>query len=114
MYKFIDDNTIKRLADSVFIPVNKNNIDYEAFEKDVVRHGTSCVEGKDVVTTVDYTDARIAEYPTLEEQQDMQYWDAVNGTTTWKDKIAQIKAKYPKSQKRVTTTVIPDWVSDIK
>ena len=66
--------------------------------------------GIDTVTTVDYTDARKAEYPSLEEQQDMQYWDAVNGTTTWKDKISEIKAKYPKSQVGVVTTVLPSWV----
>ena len=40
----------------------------------------------------------------------MQYWDAVNGTTTWKDKIAEIKAKYPKSQVGVVTPVLPSWV----
>ena len=66
--------------------------------------------GIDTVTTIDYTDARKAEYPSLEEQQDMQYWDAVNGTTTWKDKISEIKAKYPKSQVGVVTTVLPSWV----
>jgi hypothetical protein len=27
---------------------------------------------------------------------DMQYWDSVNGTTTWKDHVAAVKAKYPK------------------
>ena len=43
-----------------------------------------------------YKNQRMLEYPSLEEQQDMQYWDAVNGTTTWKDKIAEIKTKYPK------------------
>jgi hypothetical protein len=26
----------------------------------------------------------------------MQYWDEVNGTTTWQDAIAEIKNKYPK------------------
>jgi len=35
-------------------------------------------------------------YPTIQEQLDMQYHDAVNGTTTWKDAILAIKAKYPK------------------
>ena len=43
-----------------------------------------------------YKNQRMLEYPSLEEQQDMQYWDAVNGTTTWKDKISEIKTKYPK------------------
>ena len=69
--------------------------------------------GIDTVTTVDYTDARKAEYPSHEKQWDMQYWDAVNGTTTWKDKIAEIKAKYPKSQVGVVTTVLPSWVVGI-
>ena len=113
MYKFIDDTTIKRLSDSVFIPVSEGNRDYQQFKADVVGIGTTCVVGIDTVTTVDYSDARAAEYPSLEEQQDMQYWDAVNSTTTWKDKIAGIKTKYPKSQVDVTTTVIPHWVHDI-
>ena len=26
----------------------------------------------------------------------MLYWDKVNGTNTWQEKIAEIKAKYPK------------------
>ena len=37
-------------------------------------------------------------YLPLAEQLDMQYWDAVNGTTTWKDHIAAVKAKYPKPE----------------
>ena len=39
---------------------------------------------------------RIKNYPSLEEQMDMQYWDSVNGTTTWKDAIAKVKSDYPK------------------
>ena len=39
---------------------------------------------------------RAAAYPSLQEQMDMQYWDAVNGTTTWKDAIAKVKSDYPK------------------
>lgn len=37
-------------------------------------------------------------YPSIEEQMDMQYWDAVNNTTTWQDKIAQIKTDNPLPQ----------------
>ena len=39
---------------------------------------------------------RAAAYPSLQEQADMQYWDAVNGTTTWKDAIAKVKSDNPK------------------
>ena len=35
-------------------------------------------------------------YLPLDQQLDMQYWDSVNGTTTWKDHVAAVKAKYPK------------------
>jgi len=38
------------------------------------------------------------QYPSIDEQLDMQYWDAVNGTTTWKDAIAQVKADNPKPE----------------
>jgi len=110
MYKLLKDGSIKRLSDGAFIPVSEGNLDYQQFKKDVVGIGTTCVEGIDVVTTTAYDVARASEYPSLEEQQDMQYWDAVNGTTTWKDKIAEIKAKYPKSQVGVVTTSVPDWV----
>jgi len=39
---------------------------------------------------------RQAEYPTWQEQMDMQYWDKVNGTTNWEDAIAKVKADNPK------------------
>lgn len=35
-------------------------------------------------------------YPTIQDQLDMQYWDSINGTTTWADTIAQVKADIPK------------------
>ena len=44
----------------------------------------------------DYVEKREIAYPTIEEQMDMQYWDSVNGTTTWKDTIAKIKTDFPK------------------
>ena len=43
-----------------------------------------------------YQRQRAAEYPSIQQQLDMQYWDEVNGTTTWQDAIAEIKNKYPK------------------
>ena len=43
-----------------------------------------------------YISKRKTAYPSQEEQFDMQYWDQVNGTTTWKDAIAKVKSDYPK------------------
>jgi len=47
-------------------------------------------------TRLQYTEDR--QYPSIQDQLDMQYWDAVNGTTTWKDAIAQVKADNPKPE----------------
>ena len=43
-----------------------------------------------------YKRARQMAYPSIEDQLDMQYWDNVNGTTTWKDHIAKVKDDNPK------------------
>ena len=43
-----------------------------------------------------YKTARQEAYGSWQQQMDMQYWDSVNGTTTWADHIAQVKADYPK------------------
>jgi len=39
---------------------------------------------------------RAVAYPPIQEQLDTQYWDSVNGTTTWKDAIAAVKTENPK------------------
>jgi len=39
---------------------------------------------------------REKEYPSWQEQMDMQYHDTVNGTTTWKHAIAKVKSDNPK------------------
>ena len=43
-----------------------------------------------------YKVARQSAYASIQDQLDMQYWDNVNGTTTWKDHIAQVKSDNPK------------------
>lgn len=43
-----------------------------------------------------YAEKRLAEYPAISDQLDMIYWDKVNDTNLWQEKIAEIKAKYPK------------------
>ena len=48
--------------------------------------------------STEYQRLRAAEYPPLADQLDMQYHDALNGTTTWKNAIDAVKAKYPKPE----------------
>lgn len=43
-----------------------------------------------------YDQMRRNEYPSIEQQLDMLYWDLMNGTDKWRDKITEIKTKYPK------------------
>jgi hypothetical protein len=59
------------------------------------------IEAKMVEVQADY-DAKQYQrdrvYPSIGEQLDMQYWDNVNGTTTWKDAVAKVKADNPKPE----------------
>ena len=43
-----------------------------------------------------YQRDREIEYPSWEDQLDMQYWDKVNGTSTWQDAVAKVKSDNPK------------------
>ena len=43
-----------------------------------------------------YIQARQEAYGSIQDQLDMQYWDNVNSTTTWKDHIAKVKSDNPK------------------
>ena len=45
-----------------------------------------------------YKTARQEAYGSIQDQLDMQYWDGVNGTTTWADHVAQVKADNPKPE----------------
>ena len=90
------------------IPIDEGNTDYQQFKADVVGIGTTCVEGVDYVGVVSYTDARVAEYPPLQEQLDTIYH---HGIPTWHTQITEIKNKYPKTQVGVTKiSDLPSWV----
>ena len=52
---------------------------------------------KDGGASSNYAMFRLEVYPTIGDQLDMQYKDALNGTTTWKDAITAIKTKYTKA-----------------
>ena len=45
-----------------------------------------------------YVEARQEAYGSVQDQLDMQYWDTVNNTTTWKDHIAKVKSDNPKPE----------------
>ena len=44
----------------------------------------------------EYARNRAEAYASTGDQLDMQYWDSVNDTTTWKDHVASVKTQFPK------------------
>ena len=44
----------------------------------------------------EYARNRATAYASTGDQLDMQYWDSVNDTTTWKDHVASVKGQFPK------------------
>jgi hypothetical protein len=112
MYKITLGNTIKRYSDNVYIAIDSINPEYQRFLQDVAEQGIEIVEGLDVIKP-DYKTLRQQEYPSLQEQQDMQYWDQINGTTIWQDTITAIKEQYPKTITGDTTIgPVPEWVQE--
>ena len=68
---------------------NPVTIDQAAYDAEVAR-----LEAEHAATQ--YQRDRKQAYASIEEQLDMQYWDSVNGTTTWADHIAAVKGAHPK------------------
>lgn len=71
----------------------RGDVAYDANEQVVEYNKT---EAEALVQANQYKVERAAKYPSIQEQLDMQYWDAINGTTTWQDAINAVKQQYPK------------------
>lgn len=66
--------------------------------------GTTPIAVSEIQTKIDeiakaevHISPRQRAYPSIEEQLDMQYHDAINGTTTWQDAITKVKTDNPKA-----------------
>ena len=111
-YKITGENSdqVRLVNDDGSVSVfGKDNWLYDKFLAEVKSVGiASCVEGPTVGVTTDYRVARVAEYPSIEDQLDKIYHTSL---TAWKADIKAIKDKYPKTQVGVTTiAAVPDWV----
>ena len=69
----------------------------------VVVHRSDCEDAREQAT-VDREEA----YGPMGEQMDMMYRDAINGTTEWKDHVANVKASTTKP------STIPEFTEDPK
>jgi hypothetical protein len=85
-----------RDGDGIFKQVNNERlpISDDDFEQMVI----DCANSKYDQQENGYKSARQEAYGDLGSQLDMQYWDLVNNTTTWKDHIAQVKSDNPKPE----------------
>jgi len=109
----LSGNSIYNFIVGVYIPQDPANSDYQQFIKDVAEQGIEIVEGPDIHEP-SYVELRQQAYPSLQEQQDMQYWDQLNGTTIWQDTITAIKEQYSKTITGGTTIgPVPDWVQEV-
>ena len=73
-----------------------NNERLEFTDADYAQAITDLANSKWDTQQFGYVQARQEAYGSIAEQLDMQYWDAVNGTTVWKDHIATVKSDNPK------------------
>tara|TARA_A200000159_G_C7007453_1_gene208287 strand:- start:161 stop:463 length:303 start_codon:yes stop_codon:yes gene_type:complete len=73
-----------------------NNERLEFTDADYAQAVTDLANSKWDTQQFGYIEARQEAYGSIGDQLDMQYKDAVNGTTTWKDHIATVKSDNPK------------------
>ena len=73
-----------------------NNERFEFSDADYAQAVTDLANSKWNDQQFGYIQARQEAYGSIADQLDMQYWDLVNGTTTWKDHIAKVKTDNPK------------------
>lgn len=87
-----------KLAEAIYqlnptIVTIRGDVAYDANDN-VVTYDKAQAEA--LVASNAYKVSRAYAYPSIQEQLDMQYWDSVNGTTTWADAIAAVKQEFPK------------------
>ena len=100
----MNDTVIKailKINPNAEVSVSDNDINTITWENGTTPIPKADIEAKMVELQADY-DAKQYQrdrvYPSIQEQLDMQYWDSVNGTTTWKDAVAKVKSDNPKPE----------------
>ena len=99
------DNTvikaILKINPNAEVTIQGNDLDQITWHDGTTLISKADIEAKIIELEAEY-DAnqyqrnRAIVYPSIQDQLDMQYWDNVNGTTTWEDAIAKVKADNPK------------------
>jgi len=90
-YQWItDDNMLNQQ-----IPISVGNTDYDRIISEIDSGEAKFVKIDDT-DYPDYAEKRRQDISSIGDQMDMQYHDAVDSTTTWKDHVAAVKAANPK------------------
>ena len=95
-------DAIKAIEPNALFVVSNGDIDNIDWNSDDITEPSKAdieakiAEQKTAYDNNKYQRDRAVAYASIQDQLDMQYWDNVNGTTTWKDHIAQVKADNPK------------------
>jgi hypothetical protein len=92
--EWYDDNPDPKPSEEEFY----SNLDYVRPPKTPEEIELHRVEQERLSALIQYRHNRQMEYPSIQEQLDMQYWDSVNGTNNWSETIEAIKSKYPKPE----------------
>jgi len=85
-------NDVELVSDGVSTKITKWNVE----EAEPTIKELDKIDISVELAEFDVNFARQDAYLSWQEQMDMQYWDQVNGTTTWKDAIAKVKSDNPK------------------
>ena len=83
-------------AKPLFKQVNNERLEFDSADYDQAI--TDLANSKWNDQQFGYIQARQEAYGSIGDQLDMMYKDEVDGTTTWKDHVAQVKSDNPKPE----------------
>jgi hypothetical protein len=94
---YLNDNTVEEGGDIIVKEYSPNELSFLKWQNQSKPQPTK--EQFDAIKEQlypSYKEDRANEYPSIQDQLDMQYHDKINGTTTWQDAIAKVKSDNPK------------------
>ena len=94
-------NSIKAINPIAQVSVNAEDINQITWHNGTAPISANQILAKQQELIIEYNSNkyqrdRAKDYPSIQEQLDMQYWDKINGTNKWQQAINAVKQKYPK------------------
>tara|TARA_X000001036_G_scaffold196315_1_gene184972 strand:+ start:1788 stop:2081 length:294 start_codon:yes stop_codon:yes gene_type:complete len=96
----MDHEAIYRAYSGTVVSIDDSAGAFDSSGNSVTLDSTKVAEARTALdaeaAAVKYKTDRSEAFASTGDQLDMQYWDLVNGTTTWKDHVAKVKSDNPK------------------